>query len=403
MDTHWKAEQSSFLQKQIERQKKNALASGKAIEPRRSKVEFPGPYTRDPAALFSFFEITDYKIFPAPMNKSNYHDGRQPVRYKKVSLTRKVGDHNEKTKFDIALVDWLNGQLQLYRTENDYRNQMAAFNKSYRIPDTKQKAWSNESYLREVIEFLRRGHSLLDPECRCVHTYDEKRAKELGISLPRFRMGDAEDKESFRDGKCTLSRVRKECTSQEISNEICVGDLHSIVDPEGRALFDTLRNNKFISCELSESGEYVWSYKAMLELSNRQNLLEVILNTPCGMKEPSENDAYNGVEGDVKSLKESHEIYAIQNAESRNTLLFPRHKHLEIQVDDDIKKLWEENEPRNQLTQEEQEHQLKQEGLIPTKQEKAQKLTGVKRKATVTRRKSAKKMHQHAHLLLPKS
>ena len=47
-------------------------------------MEFPGPYTRDPAALFSFFEITDYKIFPAPMNKSNYHDGRQPVRYKKV-------------------------------------------------------------------------------------------------------------------------------------------------------------------------------------------------------------------------------------------------------------------------------------------------------------------------------
>ena len=105
-------------------------------------------------------------------------------------------------------------------------------------------------------------------------------------------------------------------------------------------------------CELSESGEYVWSYKAMLELSNRQNLLEVILNTPCGMKEPSENDAYNGVEvmerrrrrkeeegepvtarqGDVKSLKESNEIYAIQNAESRSTLLFPRHKHLEIQV-----------------------------------------------------------------------
>ena len=58
-------------------------------------------------------------------------------------------------------------------------------------------------------------------------------------------MGDAEDKESFRDGNCTLSRVRKvntsvvmscrnglivfqECTSHEISNEICVGDLHSV-------------------------------------------------------------------------------------------------------------------------------------------------------------------------------
>lgn len=43
-----------------------------------------------------------------------------------------------------------------------------------------------------------------------------------------------------------------------------------------------------------------------------------------------------------QTLKESELIYAIANTESKETMLYPRDARLEVQVDDDIKRLWDD-------------------------------------------------------------
>lgn len=37
--------------------------------------------------------------------------------------------------------------------------------------------YGNMFYIREILEFLQRGHSLLDPSCRCTHKYGEDVSK----------------------------------------------------------------------------------------------------------------------------------------------------------------------------------------------------------------------------------
>jgi hypothetical protein len=53
----------------------------------------------------------------------------------------------------------------------------AAFEDIFRVDG--KKRYINQFYIREILEFLQRGHSLLEPGCRCVHDIGSERAAEL--------------------------------------------------------------------------------------------------------------------------------------------------------------------------------------------------------------------------------
>lgn len=69
------------------------------------------------------------------------------------------------------------------------------------------------------------------------------------------------------------------------------------------------------------------------------------------------------------------------------------------QVDDDIKQLWKEAQPKTREAAETLERALKAEGLISTKQDKPVLEKPKKRK--IQRQRASKKPHAHAHLRLP--
>ncbi|SPQ96635.1 TFA2 Winged helix domain-containing protein [Plasmodiophora brassicae] len=77
-------------------------------------------------------------------------------------------------------------------------------------------------------------------------------------------------------------------------------------------------------------------------VNNVDDLRALLARHRQGLSVQSLADAYVGVEADVQTLKESELIYAIANTESKETMLYPRDARLEVQVDDDIKRLWDD-------------------------------------------------------------
>jgi len=60
------------------------------------------------------------------------------------------------------------GQVMLYKTETDFLNGEASFaDKEFRVPS--KRRFNNKFYIHELLAFLQRGHSLLEPTCRCKH------------------------------------------------------------------------------------------------------------------------------------------------------------------------------------------------------------------------------------------
>ena len=59
----------------------------------------------------------------------------------------------------------------LYKTEADFLNGEPSFaEKEFRVPSAKR--FNNQFHIFEILAFLQRGHSLLEPECRCKHEID---------------------------------------------------------------------------------------------------------------------------------------------------------------------------------------------------------------------------------------
>ena len=59
----------------------------------------------------------------------------------------------------------------LYKTETDFLNGEASFaDKEFRVPS--KRRFNIRLYIHELLAFLQRGHSLLEPTCRCKHEID---------------------------------------------------------------------------------------------------------------------------------------------------------------------------------------------------------------------------------------
>jgi len=404
MNSEWAKEQNDFLEKQKERQRHAAGATvQKSLQPKagRAVPKFTDSYTRDPNALFRSDDGSKMQ-FPPPMNHNTQGlGGKQPVKYTKIVLAIKMGQFPKDTPFEVATVDFRTGQVQLFHTENEWRQGMSAFDDVVRVPG---KKFNNSYYKVQILAFLERGHSLLEPHCRCTHNYGEERARELGISMNKSRNG-VEDKMSIRGGECTIPKTRVPRTAQELAQEIAVGDLWSIVDQRGERLVDTLANNpKIAVLEPDAKQHFRFAYRATFDkVQNKQELLMHIDSVDLCLKEPTDRDMYNGVKSDLEALAEEGLIYSLYNAEARAAVIFPRRKQLEFPVDDDIKALWRENPPPklSRVSHDEFERLLRAEGLVPTKQAAPTKDSG--KKDQKKRRKRQRKSNPHAHLTLTKS
>jgi len=270
------------------------------------------------------------------------------------------------------------------------------------------KAYSNQFYVREILEYLQRGHSLLHPQCRCIHGFEVTRCTELGISMPRQR-GHIDDKSSIRDGICKLDRKREARTVAELEQEIAVGDLF-FIETKAEKLIQSLVNNAKIVTTQTPQGELTFAFRATFEsVTSKQELLQLINRSPLGLKEPTEKDTYNGVKKDLKELEDEGEIFVVpfderesEEKELKNLVLFPRHKRCEFPLDEDVKALWRDNGPRGtRVSVTEQEREMEKVGLIPTKQEKPEKRVLGKRKGGPgSRKRRTKKFDKHAHLKL---
>ena len=215
--------------------------------------------------------------------------------------------------------------------------------------------------------------------------------------MPRVRKGHPEDRTSIRDDKCQLSTKRTARTSQELSFEIAMGDIHETKDAKtDEYLVDALKRNPKIIFDDS-SGKDLWCFKAE-GASNINELLHLVREHPLGYKVPEEKDAYNGVQADVEALAENKDVYRIENKETKVAVMFPRNKDLQLEVDDDIRQLWKDcwQKPKSQELKDE----LKEEGIAPTKQEARAKETG-KRKGQGRQRRTSKKSSNDDYLRRP--
>jgi hypothetical protein len=407
MDESWKREQLAFAAKFEQRLNPGLPGSDKGGSYKRKgpPVRFPQPYSRNPNELFVHLTPQGLpKALPAPMNNNAVgHTGNQPnqpVKYTNVRLAQQIGPHAKDTMFEVATVEFYRGQVKLYPTEIDFFNQDHAFSDIFRVES--KKRYNNQFYIREILQFLQRGHSLLDPACRCVHTIDNDRAGELGISMPRIKPGTSgpEDRTSLRDGNCQLSTARCERTSSDLAHEIAVGDLYEVRDKTGERLVDVLRKNSKIVMQETPTTD-LWAFKATLNASCKQELLQLVrMREPLGLKEPAEKDTYNGVRADIDALLTDGDICMLTNQETKISILFPRRRDLQLAVDDDIKQLWKDCGPKGRESCETLERALKAEGLIPTKQEKPETKI-IKKKGRVMRRRKANRPGANAQYMLP--
>eukprot|EP00290_Baffinella_frigidus_P005533 CAMPEP_0180140276 /NCGR_PEP_ID=MMETSP0986-20121125/14114_1 /TAXON_ID=697907 /ORGANISM="non described non described, Strain CCMP2293" /LENGTH=409 /DNA_ID=CAMNT_0022082703 /DNA_START=53 /DNA_END=1282 /DNA_ORIENTATION=- len=399
LDSSWKDEQLKFLEKQKERLPDRGPVEAKAAPVKaRPRIKFPGPYTREASLMF---EIQDdsgksrtVKAMHAPMNNNALgHLGAQPVKYNKVALRQQMGEHPVGTVFEQAAVNFLTGQVKLFRTLNDSLQGFAVYDDVFRSPG--RKRYNNQFYAREILEYLQRGHSLLEPTCRCLHRMEDERARELGVTLPRT---NPEERTTLRDGECTLSRARSARTAKELGQEIAVGDIHALEGFE-----EVLREHSKMVVMDGPGGEPLFAFKATFEaVTSKQELLQLVNQSELGLKEPTEKDTYNGVKADVARLVEEKEVFSMEAGETKQLVLYPRRANLELEVDEDIVALWRQHAPTfSKTTTQDLDRLLTLASLVPSKQAKPE-IVKRKKGVGVKRRRNAKVNH-HGHLLLPSS
>ena len=265
-------------------------------------------------------------MFPPPMNRNGVqHSGVQPVQYNDVTLACQVAGVQQGTHLSRALVHWRTGHVELYYgTER-------LFDGVFRT--LVERRYCDMFYLREVVEFLCRGHSLLDSECRCLHKRDAQRAAELGISRNKYHhYGGDYDPDSWRDGQCALPSTRIARTAQEIAQEVALTDIESLLPRiQSSPHVVTLQGEK----------ECLYAFKATFDTVNcKEELLHLVFAHPLGIREPLARETYNTAPADMQALADEQRIYRFYNAEIKAHMCFPRAPQYEMNVDEDIKRLW---------------------------------------------------------------
>jgi len=87
-----------------------------------------------------------------------------------------------------------------------------------------------------------------------------------------------------------------------------------------------------------DGGRY--SYKGVYDISDKNELLQLISQSPGGILLSNLKDCYAQVEADVKSLTAERKIFNIKNTDLGTEVLFFNNQIYNIHIDDEFKKMW---------------------------------------------------------------
>lgn len=267
----------------------------------------PCPYSRRPALLFESVCV----LHDAPLNEDfeRGHSGVQPVRYYDIRLkvdlddgVLTTGDH-----IGVADVDWLSGTICTYCDDDDAAANVFACETQFKIGCA---GLSSSVYAEEIASYVRRGHSITEPNCTCRHGLSATRALDLGVK-------------SHRTGYCHC--VRTTTTAGTIAREIAVEDYMNYVDEMGVCLgplLDTIQCPS--NCRIKSPADL---------------LAQLCKAAPLPLQMPSPSDSYAGIERDSQQLHKNRQIAMLPSMHDGRWSLF----HIDdmgMHVDADVKKLW---------------------------------------------------------------
>lgn len=273
--------------------------------------------------------------FPPPLNyESNIHNGKQPVRYERQKLRipmEKFGAMGD--WIHVVDIHWITGQVIFFQNVEEALNGIACGSiKKFRIYIP--ASVSMEEYIHETLALLKRGHSLMHPQCTCYHTLCPERCRILGISHPRS------DYNTRRECiPCPLTRRPREFTSQEISEELGVDDIGLIgADPE-HSLLAMLQ--KFCHTRMEERGNILFSSPAFNfdPLHNMDSLLQKLSCNP--LPQCISLRSYPEAKSDISQLEANGQVYVLQPRTPDAWTLFYLHPRWDIgPIDEDLVALW---------------------------------------------------------------
>ncbi|KAL6049511.1 transcription factor TFIIE beta subunit, TFIIEB, Tfa2 [Balamuthia mandrillaris] len=102
-------------------------------------------------------------------------------------------------------------------------------------------------------------------------------------------------------------------------------------------LLNSLKNNPKVGVV-----DKWFSYKPTYDVTNKEELLDLIMKTPDGIDSAELKDSYKNVVKDTKELQEEGKILVVYNSEAKTNILYPNEPHLRFEVFPEFKEMWKE-------------------------------------------------------------
>jgi hypothetical protein len=178
-------------------------------------------YSRDPNLAFYTLDSNhtneSSQCYWGPPLARNH---KQPITYHNITLAHStlLEGHFASQKISVLQVDWIKGIAKTFDDSDDALNGVCSFEGSWTCPPTERETLNQ--YVNETLQFIQRGHSLLDPQCVCKHKINSNRCKKLGIT-PSYERPDW----------CSLNMGPREISASELSKELAVHNIYEMPGP----------------------------------------------------------------------------------------------------------------------------------------------------------------------------
>ena len=280
-----------------------------------------------------WYGLVQHEESAGPLNECERWTGLQPVMYRGVELLQDcLGPAHEAGEvLDFVEVNWKTGSVRLFLDAEDALNKAASEILPGCLPACAPRSLSE--YLHETAQFLKRGHSLGSPQCRCKHGMPEERALQLGLS--------SDDR---RTGICTLSSKPVAVTAEELSSELGVWDVRRAQAAAaggggGADLWQEL--HRVASVQRLADGTVCLSSNRLHvgSLKCKADLCRALTDAHSTYMVPSSSEGYPGMSRDIEDLKRTKMVVEIEPG-----LLHWRDPQYEVQVEPWLKQLWHTGE-----------------------------------------------------------
>lgn len=184
--------------------------------------------------------------------------------------------------------------------------------------------------LKEVIDFIQRGHSIHDPRCSCKGVSNKFRLQQLGLF-------DSE----FRNNNCTSIPRMCVITDRDIEQELGITAMGM---DSVKICNSTIRDILIFSGIFQQSG-INWSILKGGKIRNITDLKKFLKHMPCGVDFDDPIIQYDSILSDVALAIKREEIFSIKTSSGDENSSFERQRlflgyHEGSRCDEDVRKLW---------------------------------------------------------------